>query len=112
MSTSAPRATLTSQASSRIASSSAAPTRWRVPAVAGAASTTKSARGQISSSRETGIVPSRPRRVTARTSARSGSSSSISARPIPPAPTIATVAPSSPPDGGRVQVLARRNGPS
>ena len=57
--------TFTSQASSRIAASSPAPTRWRVAAVAGAAITTNCARGQTSPTRSIGSVPSRPRRVTA-----------------------------------------------
>ena len=50
MSTSDPRATFTSHASSRIAESSSAPTRWRVAPVAGAAITTWWARGHTSPS--------------------------------------------------------------
>ena len=78
-----------------------------MPSVAGAQITKWSAWPQISPSRSTGSVPSRPLRVTARISTSCGSSIRISSRPIPPAPMIATVEPSSVRSSSRSQVQAR-----
>jgi mannosyltransferase len=108
VSTSEPRAMLTSHAPGRIAASCSRPTRCQVAAVAGAASTTKSAAGHTSPTRSAGrldAAPStgRPRRVTARISTPSGASRAISSRPMPPAPTTATVRPYSPAPGGAPQ---------
>ena len=103
VSISEPRAMLTIHACGFIAASSAAPTRWRVPSVAGAA--IRSGRPRPTprrAARRGERRRRRPRRVTAMISTSCGSSSPISARPMPPAPMIATVEPSS------VRVVARR----
>ncbi len=92
-----PRAMLITHECDFITHSSGAPIRWRVPFVAGAQSTKWSAWLQISPIRSTGIVPSRPLRVTARIFTSCGSSIRISSRPMPPAPMTATVEPSSVP---------------
>ncbi len=101
VSISEPRAMLTIQVCGFITHSSGAPIRWRVSSVAGAQSTKWSAWPQISPIRSTGMVPSRPERVTARIFTSCGFRRSISARPMPPAPITATVEPASwPPSCG------------
>ena len=91
MSTTAPRATLTSSAPSFIAARNDASTRPRVSSVSGSTSTTTSAVGSSSASSAIACTPSRADRATRTTEHSNGASRASTAAPIAPYPTSSTV---------------------
>ncbi len=104
-STSDPRAMLTRCTPGVICANAAASIRWRVRAVAGAASTTCAAPGNNSSSECTICTPGTGLGVSVRRKARTcipnACARDATAAPIPPRPTSASVAPSTRSSAGR-----------
>jgi len=95
VSTTGPRAALTSSAPSFIRARKAASTMPVVAAVSGTMSTTTSAAGSSSGSSAIVCTPGRAERATSEMLTSNGSSRAAMASPIAPAPTISTCLPAS-----------------